>query len=86
MAPVRPSHVEQLVEAGLRGDRVAFDSLYEVWFAAVWSAARQDAACGDEESATAQVLQRAVADRLQGRAEPAAALAVPDERSAAHEA
>ena len=47
---------------------MAFDSFYEVWFAAVWSAARQSPACGAAESATAYALQKAVTERLQARA------------------
>jgi hypothetical protein len=46
---------------------MAFDSFYEMWFAAVWSAARQNPACGAAESATAYALHKAVTDRLEAR-------------------
>lgn len=71
MATSRLSLVDELVRAALEGDRTAFDRLYDLAFSAVWRAALENGREG-AETATADWLRRAFADRLAGQLAPPA--------------
>jgi hypothetical protein len=68
MTPRSRPVVDDLIEAALQGHRAGFDALYEIWFAAVWSAARRSGADGAAEDAAAAALRTAVEAGLQRRA------------------
>jgi hypothetical protein len=85
MASLPRSHLDRLVDAGLRGDRAAFEALYDIWFAAVWTAASREAGAA-AAAATVETLRKAFADRLLARGLPEPSAAAPPAACAAREA